>query len=290
MKAATRQAVRDALCAVGRAARPVIPQTLVTSFAGIGQVLWALDQVAPPAWVWPARLALAIGAAAAVEVIALDVQWHGHDAYLRDQHATAARLRRASYLIATVVAGVNYSHFCAAGGGPTPAAVMFALFSLVSPWLWGLHTRRVHEIRIAESGGVVDVTGAAFAPIRWRLYPIQTWKALRWSVAHYVSDPRAAWEGSRGEPVGDTPPATPEPVAEHRPAAVALATTAPVVRAHAHAPGTDDDAAVLARARAHAAAHGPIGTEKAFRTATSLGYTRARRLWPTFQQEQETSA
>jgi hypothetical protein len=194
-RARRRALVWSALCTAGRAARPVAPLMLVTGFAAIGQVLWSLDHVAPPDWAWPARLTLALGAAAAVESIALNVQWHAHDAQVNGRHTSAVRLRRASYGIAALVAGINYSHFAAPGLQPTPAAVMFALFSLSSPWLWGLHTRRVREIRLAESGAIVDVGGAVFLPNRWRIYPLRTFGAWRWSIDHGVTDPRDAWVG-----------------------------------------------------------------------------------------------
>jgi hypothetical protein len=194
-RARHRALVWTALCTAGRAARPVAPLMLVTGFAAIGQVLWSLDHVAPPDWAWPARLALALGAATAVESIALNVQWHAHDAQVNGRHTSAVRLRRASYGIAALVAGINYSHFAAPGLQPTPAAVMFALFSLSSPWLWGLHTRRVREIRLAESGAIVDVGGAVFLSNRWRIYPLRTFGAWRWSIDHCVTDPRSAWVG-----------------------------------------------------------------------------------------------
>jgi hypothetical protein len=119
-RARHRALVWTALCTAGRAARPVAPLMLVTGFAAIGQVLWSLDHVAPPDWAWPARLALALGAATAVESIALNVQWHAHDAQVNGRHTSAVRLRRASYGIAALVAGINYSHFAAPGLQPTP--------------------------------------------------------------------------------------------------------------------------------------------------------------------------
>lgn len=198
-RAARRAAALTAAASFGRAARPVVPLMLVTGFAGIGQVLWALDHVAPPDWVWPLRIAMAIGAAGAVESISLNVQWHAHDAHVHGRMSSAARLRRASYAIAGLVAAINYAHFAAPGGGPTPAAVMFALFSASSPWLWGLHTRRVREIHLAESGASVDITGAEFSPIRWRLFPLRTYGAWRWSVDHSITDPQRAWDGYRAD-------------------------------------------------------------------------------------------
>jgi len=198
-RAVRRAALRGALAAFGRAVRPVLPILLVTGFAGIGQILWNLDYVAPAAWGWPARIALACGAAGAVESISLNVQWHAHDAYVQGFLTRAARLRRASYCIAAVVAGINYSHFAGPGGAPTPAAIMFALFSASSPWLWGLHTRRVREIHLAQQGARVDVAGTEFAPIRWRVFPLRTFRAWRWSIDYGITDPQRAWDGYTAE-------------------------------------------------------------------------------------------
>lgn len=173
--------------------RTVAPITLVTAFAVYGQFAWGLDELPQhsliPIWV------IAAGAALAFESISLYVQWHAHDALLRKDTATAAWYRRWSYLLAGVAAGVNYSHF-SDGWHPTPGAVMFALFSMASPWLWGLHSRRAHNIQLQREGRIDD-TGALFSPERWRHFPWRTLGARRWSIDHGVTDPQQAWEGYR---------------------------------------------------------------------------------------------
>lgn len=181
------------------AARIVGPLVLITGCAVLGQVLWSLDHIAPVAWIFALRLVLAVSVAAATEAMALTVQWHAHDAEINDRHATAVRLTRISYGIAALVAAVNYSHFADDGIRPTPAAVVFALFSLASPFLWGLHTRRIRDIRRAEEGTVVDLGGAVFLPVRWRIYPVRTFAAWRWSIDRGITDPRRAWVGYHDE-------------------------------------------------------------------------------------------
>lgn len=192
-RAARRRDRRTATVAVGRTLRPVVPLLIVNAFAVFGQVLYGLVHYSPVAWPLWARLVVAIGAAIGIESIGNYVNWHAHDALLMKATATAARLRRASYLIALGVAGINYAHF-ADGWAPTPAAIVFALFSAASPWLWGLHTRRAHQIQLLREGQI-DSQGAVFSAERWRAFPVRTWSARRWSIDLGVDDPRAAWAG-----------------------------------------------------------------------------------------------
>lgn len=173
--------------------RTAAPITLVTSFAVYGQFAWGLANLPPhtliPIWV------IAAGAALAFESLSLYVQWHAHDALLRRDSTRAARLRAGSYLFAGIAAAVNYSHF-SNGWHPTPGAVMFALFSMSSPWLWGLHTRRAHNIQL-RSEGRYDDTGALFSAERRRNFPIRTWAARRYSIDYGITDARIAWEAYR---------------------------------------------------------------------------------------------
>ncbi|HET8643104.1 MAG TPA: hypothetical protein VFM37_14305, partial [Pseudonocardiaceae bacterium] len=192
---AERRAARRVVC--GRLlarVRLLVPLLVVNAAAVYGQLAYAFGEIAPGWWAWPARLALAVLFAAAVESIAVYVGWHAHDALLAKATVTAARLRRASYLIAAAVAGINYAHFAGPGLVPNAAAVAFGLLSLLSPWLWGLHTRRVQHVQLQDSG-IIDGTGAVFSAERYRAFPVRTWAARRWSIDHNVTDPTAAWAG-----------------------------------------------------------------------------------------------
>jgi hypothetical protein len=180
-----------------RKLRPVAPLTLVTGFAMYGQmVYWLQNATRPDAPVYE-RVGIAVGAAVAMESIALYVQWHAHDALLNKATATAARLRRASYAVAFGIAALNYSHF-SHDWAPTPAAAVFALFSAIGPWLWGLHTRRVQHLQLLREGQA-DTSGAVFSAERFRNFPVRTWKARRWSIDYGITDPRIAWESYRVE-------------------------------------------------------------------------------------------
>ncbi|MFG3709471.1 hypothetical protein [Micromonospora sp. NPDC047730] len=176
-------------------ARTVGPLLLVNAAAVGGQLAYAYDQT-PAEWHPVARVAVAVGVAAAAESVALYVGWHAHDALLAGARTTAARLRRASYAIALVMAAVNYSHFAESLLEPTALAVILGVLSSLSPWLWGLHTRRQQHVQLLRED-LVDETGAAFDPARRRAFPIRSLLARRWSIDHHVRDPRAAWEGYR---------------------------------------------------------------------------------------------
>ena len=178
--------------------RLVAPLVLVTGFAMYGQIGYGYDHYSADDTNPVLRLGVAIGAAVAVESIALYVQWHAHDALLLEATATAARLRRASYLIALAVAGVNYAHFAGPGLAPTAGAIVFALFSAAGPWLWGLHTRRAQQVQLKREGKV-DSSGAVFSSERWRAFPWRTWQARRFSIDFGIDHPREAWERYRDE-------------------------------------------------------------------------------------------
>ncbi len=178
------------------------PLLLVNAAAVYGQVAFFYDTVAPNGWPFPGKLALGVVIALAIESIAVYVGWHAHDALLNKAGSTAARLRRASYVIALIVAGINYAHFAKIeDGNPlgvNAAAIAFGLLSLLSPWLWGLHTRRMQHVQLRKEG-VVDAAGATFSGERIRSFPLRAYLARRWSIDHYVTDPRQAWEGYNAE-------------------------------------------------------------------------------------------
>jgi hypothetical protein len=197
VRAQRRSEQAATFAAIARRLRPVAPLLAVTGFAVYGQIGYGFEHYSAPGTPFLLRLLVAIGAAIAVESIALTVQWHAHDALLHEATATAARLRRASYLTAGGVAAVNYAHF-ADGWRPTAGAVVFALFSASSPWLWGLHTRRAQRLQLLREGRV-DSTGAVFSAERFRAFPWRTFQARRYSIDHGITDPQVAWEAYRLE-------------------------------------------------------------------------------------------
>jgi hypothetical protein len=194
----TARSARWRACSARVAAlRPVAPLAAVTVFAMFGQVGYAFAHLTEPTWPWVVRAVVAVGFAATVESIANTVAWYAHGALLAGDTATASRRRVAAYGLALAVAGINYAHF-ADGWAPTDSAVVFALFSALQPWLWGMHTRRAVHLQRKQDGRVDD-TGALFSSARWRAFPVRTWLARRYSIAHGITDPRTAWSGSEAE-------------------------------------------------------------------------------------------
>ena len=168
-----------------------MPIAAVTAAAMFGQVGFFYGEATPAEWEPAARWALAGWIAVTAESVSLYIGWHAHDALLARNFRAAARRRLASYAMALVVAGVNYWHF-SDGGHPTPLAVVFALFSAISPWLWGMHTRREMHLQLIADG-VIDKTGAQFAPDKWLNFPVHTFRARRYSIMHNITDPATAW-------------------------------------------------------------------------------------------------
>ncbi|MGJ3228936.1 hypothetical protein ACQEUV_26805 [Micromonospora aurantiaca (nom. illeg.)] len=188
---------RRQLARLATTARTVAPLLVVNAATVGGQLAYAYDQT-PADWPEPLRVAVAIGVAAAAETVALYVGWHAHDALLKRAYGTAARLRRASYAIALVMAAVNYSHFAKGPLDPTALAIILGVLSSLSPWLWGLHTRRAQHVQLLREA-LVDETGAVFGPDRRRAFPIRSWQARRWSIDNNVRDPKAAWAGYKAD-------------------------------------------------------------------------------------------
>lgn len=194
-----REAARARLANRLASLRTVAPLLLINGGAAYAQAAYAAEHIAPATWNTASKVGFALAFSAALESVAVYVQWHAHDALLLKAHGTAGRLRRASWGIAAVVAGINYAHF-ANGIEPTAAAVAFGLLSLLSPWLWGLHTRRTQHVQLlAEDADLVDAAGVEFSPARRRAFPIRTWAAARWALDHGVRDPSRAWDGYNAE-------------------------------------------------------------------------------------------
>lgn len=135
---------------------------------------------------WPA--AGAFGAAAVIESIAIYVGYHAHVALIEGD--SVFRLRAASYGIAAGVAVLNYHHY-APEWTLDDRAVMFGGASLLSPWLWAIHSRHQHRQQL-RAQGLIDPRAPKFAALRWLLHRNETWTALKWAVRHGEQSPGAA--------------------------------------------------------------------------------------------------
>lgn len=186
-----------------RSAVLVVPIVLVNGFAAYGQAMWAHANITGG---WP----VAILFAAALESIALYLAAEAHAAMLSGD---AALMRRAaSYAAASLVGVLNWLHWADVPGRQAEIlGWVFAGFSVVSPWLWSIRSRSMRRDALREAG-LIDPRAVRFAPIRWLLFPIRTFRAFRAAVGEGVVDPQEAWALAPAKT-----PAAPAPV---EPAAV----------------------------------------------------------------------
>lgn len=171
-----------------RAARWWHAFVLVGAIVGVN-IVAIVGQVtafqAPP-FQWP--MGGAIGAAAVIESIAIFVGWHAHVALIEGD--SVMRLRTASYGIAVAVGALNYHHY-SSDWGLDDRAVMFGMASVLSPWLWAIHSRHVHRQDL-RAKGLIDPRAPKFSALRWVLHRPETWQALKWAVRYGEQSPGAA--------------------------------------------------------------------------------------------------
>ncbi|MFI7449516.1 hypothetical protein ACIBQX_18615 [Nonomuraea sp. NPDC049714] len=130
----------------------------------------------------------AIATAAVIETIAIYVGWHAHTALIEGD--SVMRLRVTSYAIALGVGALNYYHY-APDWRFDDQAVMFGGASVLSPWLWAMHSRHQHRQALREQG-LIDPRAPKFSALRWLLWRSETWTALRWAVRYGEQSPVAS--------------------------------------------------------------------------------------------------
>jgi hypothetical protein len=129
---------------------------------------------------------------------------------------SALRLRLAAYGFALVIAAMNYSHYAGPGWSPTFAAVAVALCSAASPWLWGIHTRRVSRDRLMAAG-LIEPHALRLGMTRWAWHPIRSAKVMFHATWKGTTDPAEAIAAAGPRPVpARVPVARPEGVREIR--------------------------------------------------------------------------
>jgi hypothetical protein len=120
-----------------RALALLVPVLVLVNSAAIwGQAGWALEHIAPAGWDWTADLALALGFAAAIELIGVFLATAADEAEAAGQPAGGIRL--GSYAVGIVSGALNLSHWA---GASVAAALAFGFMSAVSPFLWGVWAR-----------------------------------------------------------------------------------------------------------------------------------------------------
>jgi hypothetical protein len=159
-----------------RAVYAAVPVLLVNACAFLGQLGYLRTHLT--AWGLPGQILVAL----TLESIAIYLSAHAHLARLADD--SAFRLQTAAYTLAAVIGAMNYSHWCAPHWHPTPIAITFALMSTLSPWLWGIFSRR--ESRDAlKAKGLIEGHAVRLGVSRWFWYPFRSMRVTK----------LAAWEG-----------------------------------------------------------------------------------------------
>lgn len=158
-----------------RAAAAAVPVVLVNSTAFIGQFAY-LRQHVP--WAVPGVVLVAV----TFESVAIYLAWQAHLATMANDSAT--RLKLGAYSFALVMGAMNYSHYAATKWQPTVMAVGMGFMSALSPWLWGVHTRRASRDKLMALG-LIEQHAVRLGATRW------TWHAYRSARVMW----RATWVG-----------------------------------------------------------------------------------------------
>lgn len=166
---------------------PFVPLVIVNAAALSGQFSWALDHLKvgdPETFV---RIIAAAIYAVAVESIALFLQYYANRA-LKNRDS-AASLYLAAFVVAGGVSLINFSHYydpeiSLLNLSTQATAYAFALCSLVSPWLWRIHSRAESREEL-KAAGEIDTRGVKLSLSRKIWHP--------WRSIGVIS--LAAWSG-----------------------------------------------------------------------------------------------
>lgn len=181
---------------------PYLPLVLVNVMAVMGQFGWGranLDQIGSSVN-HPARIVVALLFAGALESLALFQGYYADKALQRGD--SAAGLYLGAFGTAAVVAGLNYSHYAATDTttvlglevpAPTATAVVFALFSFISPALWRIHSRAVNRDRL-KAAGEIDARAVRLSWSRKLWHPIRSIRTMYWATWEGVATPAEAVE------------------------------------------------------------------------------------------------
>lgn len=183
----------------GRKMIPYIPLIIVNSAALQGQFSWAFDHLRVGEPETLVRIFAAVIYAVAVESIALFLQYYANRA-LRNRDS-AGLLYFSAFLVAGLVATINFSHYY---DPKTPlwnvsvqaTAYAFALCSLISPWLWRIHSRAEHREAL-KAAGEIDSRGVKLSLSRKFWHPIKSIRVVSmaaWSGETNPAKAVEAWE------------------------------------------------------------------------------------------------
>lgn len=189
IRAASRKRAWRAAGRLARRAAPVVgaavPVALVNATAFIGQFGWVQQHVP---WAVPLQVMFAV----TLESVAVYLAWHAHLAQLAND--SAGRLKLGAYSFALVIGAMNYSHY-ASSWHPNALAVSLGLMSALSPWLWGVHSRRASRDRLMERG-LVEEHAVRLGANRWTWHPVRSTKVMFHATWIGESNPKTAIEAA----------------------------------------------------------------------------------------------
>ncbi len=180
----------------GRKAVPYIPLMLVNGAALQGQFASALDSLKIGDPHTFTRVIAAAIYAIAIESIALFLQYYANRA-LKNRDS-AGLLYLSALLVASVVSAINFSHYYdtkAAVWNVTAQATAYAfgLCSLISPWLWRIHSRAEHREAL-KAAGEIDSRGVKLSLSRKIWHPVKSLKVIRFNAWTGETNPIKAVE------------------------------------------------------------------------------------------------
>jgi hypothetical protein len=164
-----------------RAVGAAVPVACVNATAFIGQFSFVHDHVK---WILAGQVLFA----GTLETVAVYLAWQAHLAKKADD--TSMRITLGAYLFAAVVGVMNYSHF-ANHWHPTFMAVAMAAMSVMSPALWGVHTRRTSRDEL-KAKGLIEDHAVRLGGTRWTWHPFRSARVMNWATWHGINNPKRA--------------------------------------------------------------------------------------------------
>ncbi|MEV0151573.1 MULTISPECIES: hypothetical protein [unclassified Nonomuraea] len=169
----------------------MFPITTTTTMAMIGQFGWGLnhlDQIGSSRTDL-VRILVVILFSASLESLSLFQGYHADRALQRRDSAFG--LYAGAFATSGIVGALNYSHYASATEktsflglmdipSPTPTAVVFALFSFISPALWRIHSRAKNRDTLKKAGEI-DTRAPRLAMAK------KLWHPIRWIVTMYLA-------------------------------------------------------------------------------------------------------
>jgi hypothetical protein len=159
-----------------------IPVVLVNAVAVIAQLSFLRGHLT---WTPSGQVLVAV----TLESVAVYLSWQAHLAIIADD--SAMRLRLAAYGFAAVVGAMNYSHYRAPGWRPTFPALVFALCSVISPWLWSVHSRRQSRDSL-KARGLIEPHAVRLGATRWAWHPLRSARVMWHATWAGENDPARA--------------------------------------------------------------------------------------------------